>query len=396
MRMLGDPWLTIVGMPDDTAATLPPASLAAIRQADVIFGGPRHLELVDAGARGQAWPVPFSVDPVLALKGRRVVVLASGDPFWFGAGGSISRHLAREEYAVLPSPSVFSLVAAALGWRLEEITCHGLHAAPIARLRGVLAPHRRLICLVRDGAAPAELAAWLAAQGGGAAVMHVCERMGGAQQRIRSTTAGGFDVAGIVAPVAVAVELPGDVGISRASGLPDDVFHHDGQITKRPVRALTLSALAPRPGEQLWDLGAGSGSISVEWCLTGGRASAVELQSTRVANIARNIDDFGISHLMTVTQGTSLACLDGLPTPNAVFIGGGGDVALFDALFSRLPKGTRLVANGVTLETEVLLAQLHAAKGGTLLRIELAQADPLGRMRGWKPVRPVVQWSVTL
>jgi precorrin-6Y C5,15-methyltransferase (decarboxylating) len=394
--MLGDPWLTIVGMPDDTAATLPPASLAAIRQADVIFGGPRHLELVDAGARGQAWPVPFSVDPVLALKGRRVVVLASGDPFWFGAGGSISRHLAREEYAVLPSPSVFSLVAAALGWRLEEITCHGLHAAPIARLRGVLAPHRRLICLVRDGAAPAELAAWLAAQGGGAAVMHVCERMGGAQQRIRSTTAGGFDVAGIVAPVAVAVELPGDVGISRASGLPDDVFHHDGQITKRPVRALTLSALAPRPGEQLWDLGAGSGSISVEWCLTGGRASAVELQSTRVANIARNIDDFGISHLMTVTQGTSLACLDGLPTPNAVFIGGGGDVALFDALFSRLPKGTRLVANGVTLETEVLLAQLHAAKGGTLLRIELAQADPLGRMRGWKPVRPVVQWSVTL
>jgi precorrin-6Y C5,15-methyltransferase (decarboxylating) len=375
---------------------LPPASLAAIRQADVIFGGPRHLELVDAGARGQAWPVPFSVDPVLALKGRRVVVLASGDPFWFGAGGSISRHLAREEYAVLPSPSVFSLVAAALGWRLEEITCHGLHAAPIARLRGVLAPHRRLICLVRDGAAPAELAAWLAAQGGGAAVMHVCERMGGAQQRIRSTTAGGFDVAGIVAPVAVAVELPGDVGISRASGLPDDVFHHDGQITKRPVRALTLSALAPRPGEQLWDLGAGSGSISVEWCLTGGRASAVELQSTRVANIARNIDDFGISHLMTVTQGTSLACLDGLPTPNAVFIGGGGDVALFDALFSRLPKGTRLVANGVTLETEVLLAQLHAAKGGTLLRIELAQADPLGRMRGWKPVRPVVQWSVTL
>jgi precorrin-6Y C5,15-methyltransferase (decarboxylating) len=395
MRMLGDPWLTIVGMPDDTAATLPPASLAAIRQADVIFGGPRHLELVDAGARGQAWPVPFSVDPVLALKGRRVVVLASGDPFWFGAGGSISRHLAREEYAVLPSPSVFSLVAAALGWRLEEITCHGLHAAPIARLRGVLAPHRRLICLVRDGAAPAELAAWLAAQGGGAAVMHVCERMGGAQQRIRSTTAGGFDVAGIVAPVAVAVELPGDVGISRASGLPDDVFHHDGQITKRPVRALTLSALAPRPGEQLWDLGAGSGSISVEWCLTGGRASAVELQSTRVANIARNSDDFGISHL-TVTQGTSLACLDGLPTPNAVFIGGGGDVALFDALFSRLPKGTRLVANGVTLETEVLLAQLHAAKGGTLLRIELAQADPLGRMRGWKPVRPVVQWSVTL
>jgi len=394
--MSGDPWLTIIGMPDDSAAALPPASVAAIARARVIFGGPRHLELVGAGARGQAWPVPFSVDPVLALKGQPVVVLASGDPFWFGAGGSLSAHLTPSDYVALPSPSTFSLVAGALGWRLEEVTCHGLHAAPFARLRGVLAPFGRMICLVRDGDAPATLAAWLNAQDASDAQMHICERMGGAQQRLRQTTAGNFDLTDIAAPVAVAVALPADVGLSRASGLPDDTFHHDSQITKRPVRALTLSALAPRPGEHLWDLGAGSGSISVEWCLAGGRASAVELKPTRAANIARNIKDFGLSHLMHVNEGASLDAIQHLPDPDAVFIGGGGNAALFEALFARLHKGTRIVANGVTLETEVLLTQMQAAKGGNLLRIELATADPLGRMRGWKPARPVVQWSVTL
>jgi precorrin-6Y C5,15-methyltransferase (decarboxylating) len=396
MRMLGNPWLHIIGMPDDTAASLPPASRAAIDAADVIFGGPRHLELVGAGARGHAWSVPFSVDPVLAVRGQRVVVLASGDPFWFGAGGSLSEHLDPGEWVVLPSPSTFSLVAGALGWRMEEITCHGLHAAPFVRLRGVLAPQGRLICLVRDGVAPAELAKWLTANGAGAASLHICERMGGALQRIRQTTASGFDVNDIAAPAAVAVTLPANVGLSRASGLPDDIFHHDGQITKRPVRALTLCALSPRPNAVLWDLGAGSGSISIEWCLAGGHASAVELKPARVANIARNIEDFGVSHRMQVIQSSSLDAIRDLPRPDAVFIGGGGDAALFDALFDILPAGTRIVANGVTLETEVLLAQLHVAKGGDLLRIELASADPLGRMRGWKPARPVVQWSVTL
>ncbi len=393
---MGDPWLSIIGMADDSAANLPSASRAALDAADVIFGGPRHLELAGAGARGHPWPIPFSIDPVLVQRGKRVAVLASGDPFWFGAGGSLSAHLDPSDWQVFPAPSTFSIIAGHLGWRLEEITCHGLHAAPFARLRGVLAPGKRLICLVRDGDAPRLLANWLTNQGAGEANLWICERMGGTSQRVRTSTAAAFDLDDVAAPVAVAVQLPMGVGLSRASGLPDDSFAHDGQITKRPVRALTLSALAPKSDELLWDIGAGSGSISVEWCLAGGRAVAFEQHETRVANITQNINDFGIEYRMNVIHGDAGTGLRDQQLPDAVFIGGGGNAALFEQLFELLPKGTRIVANGVTLETESLLAGLHADKGGDLLRIELAQAAPLGRMRGWQSARPVVQWSVTL
>ena len=393
---MGDPWLTIIGMADDTAEALPPASLSALAQAEVIFGGPRHLDLVQAGPRGQAWPIPFSVRPVLAQRGKPVVVLASGDPFWFGAGGSLSEHLTPGEWRVIPAPSTFSLIAGHLGWRMEEISCHGLHATPFATLRQALTPEGRMICLLRDGNAPAELAAWLTNQGAGQAHLWVCERMGGAQQRLRETTAVDFNIADIAAPVAMAIALPRNVGLSRACGLPDDTFAHDGQITKRHVRALTLAALAPRPGDLLWDIGAGSGSIAVEWCLAGGRAIAFEQQESRLAKIAQNITDFGLSYRMQVVAGDAATALKSQPTPDAVFVGGGGTPALFDQLFTLLKKGTRLVANGVTLETESLLTQFHAAKGGDLMRIELAQATPLGNMRGWQPARAIVQWSVQL
>ena len=250
--------------------------------------------------------------------------------------------------------------------------------------------------MLRDGDAAAELAVWLTEQGAGKAMMWIMERLGGDAQRVREVEVETYNLTDVVAPVCVGVRLPKDIGLSRASGLPDTSFASDGQITKRPVRALTLSALAPRPGEMLWDLGAGSGSISVEWCLAGGRAVTCERLGSRVTNIQKNADDFGVAHLLEVREGASLDLLADLPTPDAVFVGGGGTAQLFAALFARLPKGTRLIANGVTLETEALLAQLHADKGGDLLRIELAQAAPLGTMRGWQPARPVVQWSVIL
>lgn len=393
---MDDPWLNIIGLNEDSFDGLPQASRAAIATADIVFGGPRHLELARVGARGRPWPVPFSIDPVLALRGQRVAVLASGDPFWHGAGGILVRHLARGEWRSYPAPSTFTLAASALGWRIEEITCHGLHAAPLARLRRFLAPHARMICLMRDADALAELATWLCAQGAPEASLTVMERLGGPYERVRDVTAGGFDLRDIVAPVAVAVRLPADIGLSRASGLPDDSFAHDGQITKQPVRALTLSALAPREGELLWDIGAGSGSISVEWCLAGGRAIAFEQNSVRISNIMRNIEDFGLGHKMQAVEGRAAELITGQPLPDAVFIGGGARRRLLETLYKMLKPDTRLVVNAVTLETEALLAEAHAEKGGALMRVDIAQATPLGPMRGWTASRPIVQWRVIL
>lgn len=394
--MVGDPWLSIIGLGEDSLDGLAPASRAAMDEADVVFGGPRHLELAQVGVRGRTWPVPFSTAPVLALRGQKVAVLASGDPFWHGAGGSLVRDLEPGEWCSFPAPSTFSRAASVLGWRMEEITCHGLHAAPLNRLRSVLAPKARFICLMRDGTAPADLAAWLVAQGAAAASLTVLECLGGPRERVRTQQAGDFSVSDISAPVAVAVDLPDDVGLSRSAGLPDDVFAHDGQITKRPVRALTLSALAPRPGELLWDIGAGSGSVSVEWCLAGGRAIAFEQNAGRVTNISRNIEDFGLDHRMGVIHGMVAHEVPHDEWPDAIFIGGGAKKPLLETIFAGGSGRTRLVVNAVTLETEALLIEAQAARGGTLMRIEISQASPLGPMRGWTAARPIVQWSVTI
>lgn len=395
---MSEPWLHIIGLGEDGLAGLPGASRAALDRAEIIIGGPRHLDLVQAGARGQPWPVPFSTAPVLAAKGRRVVVLASGDPFWHGAGGSLLSQLAPTDLAPgdwisHPAASSFQLAANRLGWRMEETLCLGLHAAPLARLRPLLHRGSRVLVTLRDGAAAAELALWLSTHGHAAAELHVLERLGGPAERIRATTAAGFDLDAVQAPVLAAITAR-DPGLPRVAGLPDDLFASDGQITKRPIRALTLSSLAPRPGEHLWDLGAGSGSISVEWCLAGGTASAVERRADRLPNIRANADSFGLSHRLTAVDSASQAALPHLPRPDAVFIGGGADAGLLAALWDAVPEGTRLVVNAVTLETEALLYDHHARLGGALMRIDIAQSGPLGGMRGWSAARPVVQWSV--
>ncbi len=220
------------------------------------------------------------------------------------------------------------------------------------------------------------------------------ESLGGPAERIRPTPAAHFDLADVTAPVAAAIVVAGAAGLPRTPGLPDDAFVHDGQITKRPMRALTLSALAPRPGEILWDIGAGSGSISVEWCLAGGRAFAIEARADRAENIRANAAAFGVTNCLTVVEQHAPAALEKLSPPNAVFVGGGGEQPLFDALWAMIPEGTRLVANAVTLETEALLLAEQNRHGGELMRIELSQATPLGKMRSWVSSRPVVQWSV--
>lgn len=386
--------MTIVGLTEDGLAGLPSASLAAIDRAEILFGGPRHLDLVGAGARGRAWPVPFNIEPVLAEKGKSVVVLTSGDPFWYGAGTSLTAHLDRSEMRVLPAPSVFSLIAAKLGWPLQDTTCIGLHAAPYEGLTSHLHRGARIIATLRDETAAEQIAAWLTVNGFGASTLHIVERIGGAQERLRTLRADAGDGITTDRLVACAIEVAGKRGLPRGFGLPDAVFASDGQITKRPIRAITLSTLAPRPNEVLWDLGAGSGSISVEWCLSGGRAEAVELRADRAENIRENARRFGIERAMTAHISPSHEALATLPRPDAVFIGGGANAALIAAVLHHIPVGARLVINGVTLETEALLMTEHAARGGSLMRIDIAEPEPLGRLRGWNASRPVLQWSI--
>ena len=393
---MADPWLTIIGLGEDGHAGLSDASREALAAADIIFGGPRHLALVDAGARGCEWSIPFEIDPVLAQKGRKVVVLASGNPFWYGVGGSLSARLSPEDWTVHPAPSTFSLAAARLGWRIEETACLGLHAAPFERLVPIVSQGVRVICLMRNGAAVTSLADWLTDRGFGPSEMTVMEALGGPSERIRTARADEFTMVDIEHPVAVGIAVAGNKGLPRASGLSDDVFAHDGQITKRPIRAMTVSALAPRSGERLWDLGAGSGSISVEWCLaaSGATAVAVETRADRAANIRTNAAAFGLAHRLSVIEASVPDGLEAMPVPDAVFVGGGVSSHLLERVWEVIPAGTRLVANAVTLESEALLVSWQADKGGDLLRMELSSSAPLGRMRGWDRARPVVQWSV--
>ncbi|PJG56147.1 cobalamin biosynthesis bifunctional protein CbiET [Bradyrhizobium forestalis] len=390
---MADPWLTIIGIGEDGLAGLSEASRKALDEAETVFGGERHLALADVGSRGRAWPVPFDADVVLSCRGRPTAVLASGDPFWHGAGASLAEKLDGDEWIAHPAPSTFSLAAARLGWRLESVTCIGLHAAPFERLVPHLAHNARIICLVRDAAAVDKLAKWLTERGWGASLLWTLEALGGPREYIDQHRVDLFaeDVAGDL--VAVAVLARGTQGIPRSSGLPDDLFVHDGQITKRPVRALALSALAPRPGERLWDVGAGSGSISVEWALCGGTATAIELREDRAANIRSNAAAFGLAHRIVIVSGKAPEALAALDSPDAVFIGGGLDGATFDAIWARLSPGARFVAHSVTLETEALLGELHQRHGGELMRVEIAHAAPLGRYRSWEATRPVVQWS---
>lgn len=394
------PWLTIVGIGEDGWDGLGASARAAIDAADLVMGPARHLALLgEHRGRTVEWPVPFAdgIPLLLAERGRRVVALASGDPFWFGAGGVIAQHLAPAEWVAHPAPSTFSLAAARLGWSVQDMACVALHAAPVTRLRPHLAPGRRIVALLRDGAALGEVAAYLTEGGFGPSTLHVMEALGGPRERVRSVRADAMTLADVAHPVVVGIDCAGAGRVLPcASGLADDWFDHDGQISKRPVRALTLSALAPRPGELLWDIGAGSGSIGIEWLLAhpANRAVALEADPIRAARVAANAAALGVDRIALMIGRAPDRLPEGVP--DAIFIGGGLSEELLEALCARLPAGRRLVANAVTLESEALLARWQAKRGGHLLRIDLAEAAPIGSRRGWRASYPLVQWSVTL
>jgi precorrin-6B C5,15-methyltransferase / cobalt-precorrin-6B C5,C15-methyltransferase len=387
------PWLTIIGIGEDGLSGLSEASRKALIHAETVFGGERHLALAGIDGRGRPWPVPFEVDCVLACRGQPTAVLASGDPFWHGVGTTLAERLNSSEWIAHPAPSTFSLAAARLGWPLERVACVGLHARPFETLVPHLAQGARIICLLRDGNAIANLAEWLTSCGWGESQLWTLAAMGGSRESIAQYRADNYTGKPASDLIAVALEAKGSPGLPRSCGLSDALFIHDGQITKRPIRALALSALAPRRDERLWDIGAGSGSISIEWALCGGTAVAIESRSDRAANIRGNAARFGVEKLVAVVEGNAPGVLAEIDLPEAVFIGGGLDGAMFACLWPLLPPKTRLVAHAVTLETQALLTELHQRHGGELMRIEIAHTGRLGRYHCWEPDRPVVQWS---
>jgi precorrin-6B C5,15-methyltransferase / cobalt-precorrin-6B C5,C15-methyltransferase len=393
-------WLSIVGIGEDGIDALSPVARGLIGNAEMVFGGKRHLALASALIRGAArpWPTPFdrAVDEVLAQRGRPVCVLASGDPFVYGVGTVLTRQIDPAEMLAVPAPSAFSLAAARLGWALPETAQVSLHGRALDLVRPHLQPGMRVLALTSDRDGPAAVAHLLSDTGFGASSLIVLEALGGKRERIRTATAAKFDLREVDDLNVVAIDVKAEPGariIARAAGLPDAMFEHDGQITKREIRAVTLSSLAPCRGGLLWDIGAGSGSVAIEWMLADPslRAVAIERRPDRAARIRRNAAAFGVPGL-EVVEGEAPEVLASLSQPAAIFIGGGANAAL-DAARSLLRTGSRLVVNAVTLETEALLLARHVTLGGELTRLAITRADAIGGKTGWRPAIPVTQWT---
>lgn len=402
MNSPAQPWLSIIGLGEDGLEGLSPAARKLLAQACLVVGGKRHLALAgDFQGERVAWPSPpeAAFPEILARRGQPVCVLASGDPFFYGIGSLLMQHVAANEMLCLPSPSAFSLAASRLGWAQQDCALLTLHGRPFERIIPQLQPGARILALSWDGATPARLAALLNARGMGRSILTVLENIGGPRERIRQSLADGFELGDIDPLNTVALEVVADDHariIPRTGGLPDDWFEHDGQITRREMRAVTLSALAPRRGELLWDIGAGSGSVSIEWMLVdpANRAIAIERDPARAARIGRNALSLGVPDLQIV-EGAAPDILRGLPQPEAIFVGGGAtNDGLLDAAWSALAPRGRLVVNAVTIETQAELTRHFTALGGELLSFNFARADRIGGFHGWRAAMPVVQWTI--
>jgi precorrin-6Y C5,15-methyltransferase (decarboxylating) len=391
--------VTVAGIGADGWAGLSPRSRAAIEQAGVVVGSPRQLALLPDSVAGRRIPLPSPLLPGLSelidgLAGAGLVVLASGDPMFYGVGSTLVRLLGAARVTVLPHPSSVSLAAARLGWALDDVDLVSLVGRPLSLLQPALQPGRRVFALTAETSAAADIRALLGGRGFGASPVTVLADLAGPAEAVGPADGRPHSRLAIVA---IECRLdPGAAPLPRSPGLPDDAFEQDGQITKREIRALALAALAPVPGQLLWDVGAGSGSIGIEWMRThpASRAIAVEPRAERRDRIIRNAAALGVPGLVVV-PGAAPGALAGLPRPDAVFIGGGVTVeGVAQACWDALDAGGRLVANAVTIEGELALADWHRRLGGSLTRIAVERADRLGSFTTWRPALPVVQWSV--
>lgn len=400
------PWLTIIGIGDNGLESLTPEAQAIVWQAETLVIGERLDAVIDGSSlpdlkRVLTWGAGFreTLAEILKLRGTPVTVLATGDPMHFGIGATLRRYVAAEEMFVLPSPSAFSLAAARLGWPLQSVTQISLHGRPLAFLNRHVMPRARILALTSDASTVQAAAVLLAERGFGASVLQVLEHMGGAKERLlRMTAVEMAETCPVISDFnTLAIDCAADGPLlAPVPGLPDEAFRHDGQLTKREIRAATLAQLAPFPNARLWDVGAGCGSIAIEWMRSGMGtiAIAIEAKPERLAMIRDNAEILGVPDL-EIVDGEAPVVLAGLKTPDVIFIGGGiSGEGLFEACWAALPPGGRLVANAVTIEGEAKLVDLRSRHGGELSRIQVARAAPVGRYCGWKSLMPVTMWTV--
>ena len=402
LSTMTQPWLSIVGIGEDGVEGLSPAARAAIAEAVLVVGGTRHLELARSLIRGTSlqWPTPISdaYPAILAHRGRKVAVLASGDPFHYGIGTTLAKLVPIAEMRCIPAPSSFALACARLGWPMQDVATLSACGRPLEAVLPLLQPGRRILLLSEDENTPAALAALLCRYGFGDSTLHVLESLGGPRERHLRFAASASVPVGIARLNLIGIEVaaaPDARIIPRAPGLPESFFEHDGQLTKREIRAVTLAKLAPRAGERLWDIGCGSGSIACEWALAhpANTAIGIERDAERAERARRNACSLGVPAVRIVT-GIAPDVFSELPPPDASFIGGGAhDPALIESVWAALHPGGRLVVNAVTVDTDVQLIAAQRAYGGTLIRLAVERQDSLGRYSAFRPAMTVTQWA---
>ncbi|MFQ5437677.1 MAG: precorrin-6y C5,15-methyltransferase (decarboxylating) subunit CbiE [Paracoccaceae bacterium] len=394
------PWLHIVGIGEDGLDGLTPATRAVVEAAEVIVGGERHHGLsAIVSAQRVAWPSPFDalIGRLAEFKGRRVVVLATGDPLWYSVGSRIGRTIEPSEITYHPQVGAFQLAAARMGWSMADLETLTVHGRPVEQMIAFIQPDQRLLILTTGEDTPTQIARFLNERGFGQSRMTVFAAMGGANEARFDGLAENWamDVPAFNTLAVECVAAPDAALMPRVPGLADDLFQHDGTMTKQEVRAATLARLMPMRGALMWDVGCGCGSVAVEWMRAAryARAVGIEPRADRRVFAAANAQALGVPGLRLV-DGTAPEALTGLQAPDAIFIGGGLSVEVFEACWRALRPLGRLVANTVTLESEAVLAGLCRAHGGRLARIAVSRADAVGELTGWRPLRPVTQWSL--
>jgi len=403
-------WITVIGIGDDGLVGLSPAARTLIDTAELLVGGDRHQRMIaETAAERLTWAngLDAAMDEMERWRGRRVVVLATGDPMYFGAGANLRRRFDADDMVVLPFPGAFSLAAARMLWSLADVEMITIHGRPLEVLNLAIQPSARVIALSRDGDTPEQAAHLLTERGFGPSMITVLEHLGGPNERRVDGVAEHWDHPRCADLNTLAIECragPNARVLPPVPGLPDDLFENDGQLTKREVRAVTVAALAPLPGQVLWDVGAGSGSVAIEWLRAApgyraandqaARAVAIERGAGRAAMAARNAAALGVPHLTIIQEEAPQALADLEPGPDTVFVGGGiSREGLLEACWQRLSPGGRLVANAVTVEGEARLAAFRAANGGELTRIAVSHAEPVGRLTAFRSAMDVTQYA---